>query len=1107
MADASYVQSSFAGGEVSQFYQGRYDRQDYRTFMATCLNGFPTETGSWARRGGTQFAGTTRSGNKGRVLKWDFAQSTSYVLEWTDGFLRFWQGTQIQFNAGATVSSITTDSPAKVNTVEALSTVGYTASGKHVMFVSGLGSALPLLQNRRFVITITGSNQFTIADAITGAAIDGSTLGVGSLPAGVRVLGIIDLPTPYSNGAWSSIRIVQAETKAVVLNGAVPPYMLQATATPAPLVGAGFTLNQAVLNDGPYLDPPNNGALVTPGTKSGIVTLTLGFPAYDSTKAYKIGDFVTSAAVNYQSLVDQNVGNTPLTSPSQWQPVSAGAAINNGLGILGTDIGRLVRLYSEPAAWASGSTYAQGAVVSYNPSGIPGATTYWGSQAGGNTGNVPGTDLTHWTLLVQGGTSSPALWTWGKITGLANFIAAATGTAIGTMTGGGGVAAAFNGTTGQNAAASASLTQAALSVDGYVGKNYTGAGGEAIDHATVYPSTDQGLFTSTNTFGTLVNNNLVTSVVLNLRGKNTAPASASDGTVLGTVTLNANTFSAVNIVSTSSATWQYVWVEINATFQLDTHFAPGNESTSIYAAQVQFFNPPGTGAGAAFNVEILGPALLYTNAITNWRLGVYSNTTGYPTNGVYHSGRLWLGGAVDNRFDCSVSNAISSTSGLNISFAPTDQYGNVLASSGISAVFNDDSVNPLRWMKSQQQGIVCGTQAGEWLIFAPTAGSIAPNNIDVRKLTKSGCANVEPRETEHTLVFVQRYGKKLIEYFPDVFSGKYTAPNLAEKAMHLTAKGVAELAYCQAVTPIIWYRDNAGNLRGITYKRDTLMTSQGPTLAGHHRHALGSGRIVESITAGPSTGGDLDSLTMITNDTATGVRHVEILTDMVAEGSTLAQASYLDDAVAPTSTVQLTPAQLAPYGGLTLNGLWHLNGKTVQAWIGGIDCGLQEGGIAAGKYTDFTVANGSITIPFGDSVSAGPGAGLFTAALVATAPPMVVGFTYNSDGQVVRPHAPQESGARSGPGFMKLRRSHYIGFQLEGSNGLSYGTSFAALKPALVKQADGQTNILNNAQFTGIFRDNPSDSDTFDSLPCWRFSRPYIGNVIAVGAALQTKDI
>ena len=178
---------------------------------------------------------------------------------------------------------------------------------------------------------------------------------------------------------------MQAETTDILLAPTVAPQALVATTLPGARSRAAFTLNPAIFNDGPYLDPFTNGVQATPGAKSGVVGITLAFPAYDATKAYAAGSFVTSSSINYESLQDQNVNNTPASSPTFWATTSAGAAINNGQGFLGTDIGRLVRLFSEPAAWLVGdlcaSTAASPVIVSYNPTGQPGAATYWSSLA------------------------------------------------------------------------------------------------------------------------------------------------------------------------------------------------------------------------------------------------------------------------------------------------------------------------------------------------------------------------------------------------------------------------------------------------------------------------------------------------------------------------------------------------------------------------------------------------------------------------------------------------------------------------------------------------------------------------------------------------------
>lgn len=495
-------------------------------------------------------------------------------------------------------------------------------------------------------------------------------------------------------------------------------------------------------------------------------------------------------------------------------------------------------------------------------------------------------------------------------------------------------------------------------------------------------------------------------------------------------------------------------------------------------------------------VTISGLPLLYNGVVMNaWRLGAYGGANGYPTCGVYHtgSGRLWLGGAIDNRFDACVSNGIVDNA---VNFAPTAADGSVGAANAITGVINAEDVNPILWMASHQQGILAGTQAGEWLIFAPSAGSIAPNNIDVSPLTNIGGLNTEARHTEHTLVFIHKFGRKIVEYFADVFSGKYSAPSITWLSKHLTKGGIQEIAYQQELVPTVWARV-ADALVGWVYKRDSLTSAQPPTIAAGHRHVLGSGRSVESISTGPSSGGTTDSLMMITNDAATNTRYVEVLTDMVDEGATLLDAQYVDCAIAP-SWVPASPADGFPYGGMAFGGLWPLNKKTVTAWICGLDCG------------DYLITNGAITVPFGDGLSAGTAGGLLTLDYVfsLTTAPIWFGFTYTSQGQIVRPNSPQETGARNGPGFMKLRKTNWFGFQVEGAvtDSINYGTDFSALKPMTFKQPNGDPYTALQ-QFTGIFRDVVDDNDSFDSMICWEITRPYPANIVAVGGALETKDI
>lgn len=1090
MVQASYSQNSFLGGFWSKFAQGQFSQQElpaYRTAMNVCLNGFPIEPGAWQRRPGTALGGTTRSGAKGRGIKFDVAQAVPYVFEFTDAHLRFWQGTQVQYTDTATIASISATNPAVVNT----GTPTTWSTGDQAQLGS-LGTSIPLLQNRTLSLTKIDTTHFSLTDAITGTTIDGSTLGVGALAAGATISRIIDLATPYTSGSWATVHSVQAQATSILLGGNTAPQFLQAPGVPSNLFGMGFTLGPLVLLDGPYLDLFQNGAQINPGTLTGVVTMTVTFQAYSASVVYTIGDYVVSGGINYVSLIDSNIANTPVSSPSAWAATSAGAAINNGQGFLGTDIGRSIRLLSEPPPWVAATAYSAGQVISYNPTGEPGAEAFY-QAAVNNTGHTPGTDLTNWTLLP----ASAALWTWGKIISLANLIVPNGGPVvghIGNMGNNGGLAASFDSVPSKTGILSSQFATNATSADAYVGQNYTGTP-QKIGSATLYPSTDFGFAVFFYNGGI---NQTSPPVTINLRGKASAPASPADGTLLGSIS-GPNTFQPITIVSNDQATtWNFVWFEIIGQPQVGF---PGFPTYVLLSSQAEFFNPTGTGGGTAVNVELLGPNLLYTTPIISWQLGAYSNTTGWPTTGAYEDGRLWLAGSTGNRFYASVANGLV---GNTVNFAPTNQYGVVGQANSIAETINSDGVNPIFWFMPDQQGMLMGTQAGEFLVFAPGQGGLSPLNIDVRRVTRLGVANIEPRRTEHTVTFVQRYARKIMEYFSDVFSGKFTAPNLSKNAKSVTKSGIQEIAYQQELAPILWERNTDGSLAGITYKRDTLMTSQGPTFYGWHVHTLGTGRLVESLTVGPSVDGTLDALSIVTNDPTTNIRFFEVLTNIADEGNTLQQSWYVDAGIVPSSyVVQVAGFAGSAYGGVTLNGLWLHNGKTVSAWLGGLDTG------------DYVVSNGSIFVPFGDGFGGIPTSsvnrtdqGLYTRAWLNANSQMVVGFSFTSQGQIVRPAGQAESGSRQGPSLGDPRHHHRAAFLLADTGlGMQWGTNFGNMSLMNFVGVDGQTVLGPNQLFNGVYMDNIPDDHTLDSMIAWRIVRPYPATVVAISGKLVTEDV
>lgn len=909
MGDASYVQTSFLGGEISQWSQGKFDDPKVKTALARCLNAYPVDEGACPRRPGSQLLGTTRNGAPGRLIPFDFTEDAPYNLEFTDGFMRMWNGTQlVTTNDNQTVTSISGASPA-VFTLPATVEWG---TGEECIFAFKLPADAvtgAVLLNRQFVMTMLSPTTFNVADAITGALINGT--GLTSL---TPIVGhVAQIITPYTEAGkdWHDIRSVQGYNLSMFLHNGVVPQFLQVIQPPTPTSFAAFKYGPAVFQDGPYLDAPAN-AIATPSAISGVIQLTIGFAPWAFTNVYGFGVPVTYNAQDYVSLINNNIENQPDLNPLDWLPLPPGLSAGPA-GFTTTDVGRMMRLFSAPQVWLPATTYPAGASVTYNGE-------YFTSLVDSNQNNEPDISLTDWVI-----NTSAAIWTWGVIT----FV---------------------------------------------------------------------------------------------------------------------------------------------------------NSANSV-------------------SLQMFGANLLYTTPIPKWRLGAWSDTTGWPTCGCYFEGRFWFMGAIPNRLDSSQPN-------LPFNMAPTEQDGTVDDSNAISYTLNADSQNPGFWMIPDIQGIIIGTQEGEWHLTTGTAGTpMTPSSIQAHRVTKYGTSNIQPVRTGLTICFVQRYARRLFEYLADTFSQRFYAPDLTLMARHLGKRVFQELAYQQELVPIVWARMADKSLIGTTYRRVSLFSTQPPEFNGFHQHTLGSNRQFESICVGPSNDGSLDALAMVTNDPATNIRFVESMTSLLDEDDPLYLAWFLDTAITP-------PAAQFSGNNVTFYGLHRFNGRSVSVFAAAMDCG------------DYVVENGQVTVPFGvtDTIS-GQSFGLqqmqllqqyvsefsmmavtITGGAKNLTIPCVIGFNYITQVQLCRPLMPADTGAKNGPGFGKRKRTARYAIYLVNSLGVKVGTDFNDTKPVLMTTPGGKP-FSYLATDTGIRRETLKNDFSFDSMLCWQTTRPYPATVATYGGFIETEDV
>lgn len=353
MGKTSFVQTSFLSGEWSAHAQGRMDSANYKQALNVCTNYYPVETGALARRMGTRFLGTTKGGNVGRLIGVDFSVTDPYQLEFTNGYMRAWQEAGIVTGTAATISTISTATPAKVTASGSLP--GDWATGNTVIFAfvgAAYAAVASRLRNWQFVITKTAATEFTIADAVTGDPIDGTDLG-GILTAGGAIKKVSELATVYASGGWADLRTVQDENNLVLLHPDFKPYVVTKPAASA------FAIAGATIVDGPYLDVNATTTTLTPSGLTGSITVT----------------------------------------------ASAITGINDGTGFQTSDIGRHLRLWSQPSTWLAASNYVQGDAVSWE--GI----TYAATRSVAAGPSSPAENVSSWAPV-----NDVAFWSWGRIT-------------------------------------------------------------------------------------------------------------------------------------------------------------------------------------------------------------------------------------------------------------------------------------------------------------------------------------------------------------------------------------------------------------------------------------------------------------------------------------------------------------------------------------------------------------------------------------------------------------------------------------------------------------------------------------------------------------------
>lgn len=521
---------------------------------------------------------------------------------------------------------------------------------------------------------------------------------------------------------------------------------------------------------------------------------------------------------------------------------------------------------------------------------------------------------------------------------------------------------------------------------------------------------------------------------------NTTTTTLSPSAATGTVTITASAVTGIN------SNQGFLSTDVGRLIRL-------RESTTWGWAEILT-----VGSTVSVTAEVFS-TLTNTNAKTNWRLGVWSDTTGFPTTGTFYDDRLFLAGAsaTPQRLD-------GSKVGLYSDFSPSATDGTIADDNAVAFTLNASDVNAIKWMESNEKGLLVGTSRGEWQV-KPSAlnEAITPTNISAKPSTKHGSSDAAPVAVGKAVLFIQRAERKLRELAYVFEVDGFKAPDMTLLSEHITRPGLTQLAYQEQPQTIIWGTRSDGVLLGFTYERDQ-------DVVAWHRHELGGYSdadgtaipLVESIAVVPSPDTTRDELYMVVKRYINGgvKRYVEYLSKIWESGDAQEDAFQMDCGWTVTN---VTPSA-------TVTGLWHLEGEEVMPYVDGA------------KHPLVTVTNGTIT-------------------LNNTATIVTLGYAYNSDGQSL----PLEGGARDGTSQGKTKRIHTIGFWLMDTLGLKFGPDASNLTELLRTQWGdnfGEATTL----FTGVTSERfEGDYDLLGQV-YWRCDGPFPATVLALMPQVNTSD-
>lgn len=370
---------------------------------------------------------------------------------------------------------------------------------------------------------------------------------------------------------------------------------------------------------------------------------------------------------------------------------------------------------------------------------------------------------------------------------------------------------------------------------------------------------------------------------------------------------------------------------------------------------------------------LVSSAFPSTSAVTHWRLGLYSDTTGWPASGALHEGRHYImGSSIGNRIDGSIIGAVGSQRNLYSDFTPTAMDGTVSDANAVSYVLDALDNNRINWAASDAGGLIVGTLSGEWIIRASANDDpLTATSFQARKVTSHGNASIQPVQAQGALIFAQKLRRTIYEYYFSSYTTKYQASDVTKSWKHLTEGGIKRLAYLTEPVSTVWSLHDDGTLAGCAYSRgNSYMGTGEDAYAGAFRVLCDAGTdqdtapFIKDIATLQSPDGLSDQLWTATRRTigAATITTIEVMVPVFNTQTHVEDGFFVGDGIKYSSAnfEAMWDWTNVATGEFTFAGLWHIEGLTVDVGFRGYDLG------------SYTVTNGTIVVSVPDGLMLAP---------------------------------------------------------------------------------------------------------------------------------------